>query len=118
MKRERVNLYEEIMSSQDEYTSPEILELLAARNQKGLDTYGESLHSFNGRNAAQDALEEAADLLMYVYQMVREFSVVDEDGELTTEETRDSVVELSHHVARSLHYLMAIKPVYDEVVHG
>ena len=45
---------------------------LLKRTAKGVETYGCTLHTHNGRNAAQDALEEAEDMLQYVAQAVIE----------------------------------------------
>lgn len=41
---------------------------LREREAKGLDTYGCRLQSFNGRDALTDALEEALDLVQYLFQ--------------------------------------------------
>jgi hypothetical protein len=43
--------------------------LLKARELQGIKTYGTSLQPFNGRNAVQDALEEAMDLVVYLTQL-------------------------------------------------
>lgn len=42
---------------------------------KGLKTYGVPLTTFNGRNAAEDALQEAVDLIQYLEQLSRERDV-------------------------------------------
>lgn len=42
--------------------------LLRRRSAQGVRTYGSPLTTFNGRDAERDALEEAADLLMYLVQ--------------------------------------------------
>lgn len=45
---------------------------LEARERRGIETYGRSLETFNGRNALQDAYEEALDLAMYLKQALLE----------------------------------------------
>lgn len=42
--------------------------LLAERANKGIETYGRSLETFNGRDALQDAIEEQVDGLQYLVQ--------------------------------------------------
>ena len=43
--------------------------LLQERERKGIETYGRALEAFNGRDAIQDAIEETADLLLYLLQV-------------------------------------------------
>lgn len=50
----------------------QFIEELEKRNQKGIKTYGTPLQTFNGRNALQDALEEALDACQYLWQHMRE----------------------------------------------
>lgn len=76
----------------------EFLALLEARDLKGQETYGESLHAFNGRNAWQDAVEEAADLYMYIMQMCAE--------------TVDAVVK--RHEANGSDPLMEVSELYGQ----
>ena len=45
---------------------------LQARTDKGVETYGVRLHTFNGRSAMQDAYEEALDLAQYLKQALME----------------------------------------------
>lgn len=63
-------------SAQSEAVEPHVLEELARmiseRTQKGIETYGRPLSTFNGRDAAQDALEEIADAFQYVMQLKQE----------------------------------------------
>ena len=47
-------------------------EMLDSRERKGIATYGTTLQTFNGRDAVQDALEEAADLWQYLTQIALE----------------------------------------------
>lgn len=51
---------------------PRLLELLERRVQEGRKKYGVPLSTDNGRDALLDAWEEAADLLMYLTQMLME----------------------------------------------
>jgi hypothetical protein len=48
------------------------LEMLKQREEKGIATYGTTLQTNNGRNALQDALEEAVDLFQYMTQVLLE----------------------------------------------
>lgn len=43
-------------------------EMLDAREQKGIETYGTTLQTFNGRDPYRDALEELTDAIQYVHQ--------------------------------------------------
>jgi hypothetical protein len=52
--------------------TPLLIADLEARAAAGLATYGRPLQTHNGRNAAQDALEEALDLAQYLKQVVLE----------------------------------------------
>ena len=47
-------------------------EVLEQRAKRGMETYGRPLESFNGRNPARDALEEAADQFVYLIQLCEE----------------------------------------------
>lgn len=56
--------------------TPLVIEDLKGREQRGIETYGESLKAFNGRSALQDAYEEALDLAQYLKQrLIEEASV-------------------------------------------
>lgn len=50
----------------------EAKKILDQRERKGIKTYGTTLQPFNGRNAIQDALEEVADLFVYMTQLLIE----------------------------------------------
>lgn len=52
------------------------LELLERREIRGIATYGTTLQTFNGRDAIQDALEEAIDLWQYLVQIRMERDVL------------------------------------------
>ncbi len=60
-------------------TGREIFPLIQAdleeRRQKGIRTYGEGLTAFNGRDALQDAYQEALDLAVYLRQAIEERDV-------------------------------------------
>lgn len=49
---------------------------LEGRNAKGINTYGRTLLTFNGRNALQDAYEEALDQAVYLRQALAESAVM------------------------------------------
>ncbi len=49
-----------------------LIELFQQRLALGISRYGQPLRAFNGRNSARDALEEAADLLVYLQQSLIE----------------------------------------------
>lgn len=45
---------------------------LEVRRKVGIETYGEPLTTFNGRDALWDAYEEALDLALYLRQAILE----------------------------------------------
>ena len=47
-----------------------------AREAVGRETYGRLLETFNGRNSARDAYEEALDLAVYLRQLLEERAVM------------------------------------------
>ena len=57
-------------------SNPEVMELflkdLKARYKEGVRRYGVPLQPFNGRDALQDAYEEAMDLALYLRQAIYE----------------------------------------------
>ena len=57
-------------------SNPEVMELflkdLKARYEEGVRRYGVPLQPFNGRDALQDAYEEAIDLCLYLRQAIYE----------------------------------------------
>lgn len=53
-----------------------LIEMLRARQEKGIETYGRSLETFNGRDSVQDALEEAIDLSQYLLQVKLERAAI------------------------------------------
>ena len=51
---------------------------LQARNAKGVEAYGKTLTTFNGRDSVRDAREEALDLAVYLTQVEMEMAAKDE----------------------------------------
>ena len=49
-----------------------VMDDLTERYEKGLEEYGKPLTPFNGRNALQDAYEEALDMALYLKQALME----------------------------------------------
>ena len=49
-----------------------VVQDMKERKKQGIETYGTPLQAFNGRNALQDAYEEALDLCMYLKQVIEE----------------------------------------------
>jgi hypothetical protein len=49
-----------------------IISLLNERKLFGIEKYGTELHTFNGRNAAEDIRQELGDLIIYFAQLVME----------------------------------------------
>lgn len=50
-------------------------EMIEERKQIGIQRYGTPLQTFNGRDAVQDAVEEALDLVTYLFQAILEGKV-------------------------------------------
>jgi hypothetical protein len=50
----------------------DLIELILQRRKLGISKYGTELHTHNGRNALQDALEESLDLNQYLFQHAAE----------------------------------------------
>ena len=104
-ERTRVRVLDIVEENQEHLTEllgvargKKFTELLTERDRIGIKTYGESLHTHNGRNAWQDAVEEAADLYMYVTQMCAE--------------TVDAVVK--RHEANGSDPLMEVSELYGQ----
>ena len=49
----------------------------AERNAKGIETYGRTLTTFNGRDALRDAREEVLDTYVYLTQLAMEIEAKD-----------------------------------------
>jgi hypothetical protein len=54
------------------HVADELIKDILERKAKGMETYGTPLQPFNGRDALQDALEEALDLAAYIKQAILE----------------------------------------------
>lgn len=54
----------------------ELMKLLLAREKKGIETYGRSLETFNGRSAERDLVEELIDATQYALQIKLERRVI------------------------------------------
>jgi len=52
----------------------DLIELILQRRRLGQQKYGTELHTHNGRNALQDALEESLDLNQYLFQHAAELA--------------------------------------------
>lgn len=63
-----------------EQVLPHVMADMAARISKGSDQYGEPLTTFNGRDALQDAYEEALDQCLYLKQAIMERKEVMQTG--------------------------------------
>lgn len=57
------------------------VDMLDAREAKGIATYGTTLQTDNGRDAIQDALEEACDLWQYLIQALLERNALVSENE-------------------------------------
>jgi hypothetical protein len=53
-----------------------VMQDVAKRRAVGIERYGTPLQAHNGRDALQDAYDEALDLVMYLRQMIEERSAV------------------------------------------
>jgi hypothetical protein len=64
-------------STASESVTDALIADLRQRQARGIATYGQSLHTFNGRDPVRDALEEVLDLAQYLkqIQMERDFLV-------------------------------------------
>lgn len=60
------------MSKKSEPVFQGVLDDIRAREAFGVNKYGQSLHTFNGRDALIDAYQEALDLVVYLKQILME----------------------------------------------
>lgn len=85
-----------------EYVTEALIAELRQRQAKGIETYGTSLQTFNGRSALRDALDEALDLAQYLKQALMEQAVT---RDITPHnDTREWMLALGSgrtHIARS-----------------
>jgi len=63
-------------AGQQSVTQQVICDLLA-REQVGIQTYGDTLRTFNGRRALVDAYQEAIDLVQYLKQEIMEREILE-----------------------------------------
>lgn len=82
------------------------LEALEAQEAKGVETYGRTLSSHNGRDAALDAWEELVDFAKYLTQLQTEH----DDRGHEIEGLRAEVDELRHQAGLPLKYGGGIGP--------
>ena len=57
------------------FIQDQVIRDIEKRKQVGVERYGTALQAFNGRDALQDAYEEAIDLCMYLKQCIIERDV-------------------------------------------
>lgn len=87
-----------------------LIELVSQRRDLGVKRYGQQLQTFNGRDALQDALEEAVDLASYLTQLRMETQALSADGGTGTlveilgrsgvDVSRDNIIRVSQIVER------------------
>jgi len=63
-----INIWESVLKKACS-CNDELKNLMIARSNFGVKKYGTPLQAFNGRNALQDVLEEALDLIAYCEQV-------------------------------------------------
>lgn len=61
-----------LMQDQGHLMRGSVWDLLESRTALGIQRYGQALHSYNGRDALQDCLEEVIDAIQYAAQMSME----------------------------------------------
>ncbi len=82
------------------------LAMLDQRERKGIETYGRSLHTQNGRDAVQDGLEELIDAWQYLVQVRMERAAL----ERALAEARAEVERLREREATLLRHLKRYHP--------
>ncbi len=60
------------MSNEARYVWALVISDMHERRRLGMSRYGKELHTYNGRDALQDAYEEALDLAAYLRQVIEE----------------------------------------------
>lgn len=66
-----------------------VIEDLNLRKEVGIQRYGVALQPFNGRNALQDAYEEALDLTQYLKQVIIENEKLKDNFNTTVEALKE-----------------------------
>jgi hypothetical protein len=74
------------------------LKMLEEREKKGIETYGRSLHTDNGRDPIQDALEEVIDAFQYLVQARMEASELQSENNTIRRKAKvlDSILDAYH----------------------
>ena len=72
------------------FVQDQVIVDIEQRKQVGIERYGTPLQAFNGRDALQDAYEEAIDLCMYLKQLI-----IERDANQSTKENlaSDAIIE-------------------------
>jgi hypothetical protein len=87
-----------------------LTETIVGQSAKGQQKYGRELETFNGRDAGQDALEELADLAVYLTQMRLERAEVDRQLAMLHKDLAEAVTNQGRLQAR---LAIAEREVYD-----
>jgi len=89
-----------------------LMSLLAEREKRGIETYGKSLETFNGRDAPRDLVEELIDACQYALQWQTERKeLYDEIARVSS-----SVIDLSLENAALKVKIMDLEQRVNEVV--
>lgn len=72
MKKELREQPKPVQIGESQEVFPYVLELIEDRVKSSEKDYGCKLHSFNGRDALYDALQEAIDCVFYLTQAIME----------------------------------------------
>ena len=103
-----------ITSSESEDVTPiarqVFLDTLLEREELGIETYGVSLQTHNGRSAIQDAIEEAVDLWQYLIQIQMERA----DLERQLEEAIESYTAQAYETHKARRWATAWKQAAKE----
>jgi hypothetical protein len=85
-----------------------LVALLRERQKKGIETYGRSLETFNGRDVHRDLREELVDALQYEEQRRLEHAAL---------LSRLRVALAALRAAEDVHQLVGAGPEHEELVH-
>ena len=90
-------------SGDGECVQDRIIEAMQESKRVGIERYGTTLRTFNGRRGLQDAAEEARDLYVYLTQLVMEAeAALEKKVELATEALLENIPGLSRLAARAV----------------
>lgn len=84
---------------------PRLVQLIESRIELGVRQYGSRLLTHNGRDAVQDALEEALDLLLYVAQALMELR----DSRAVDRAQHDALIETFERTRASIQMLLRVQ---------